>query len=348
MPKSLFLFLGFLVLSSTGLSAQQSGQSKHSPIITVQGHPHDGLTKLYGGKPYTKPAPKPKLGEIDPGDIECWTGHVADSLPVDTAYLLIKWTDAKRPNDDSLLVWGYRWNTISIYVYPSGERDTTYITVHTIDMVRAVANSDCRLLVLLQQTGVNGYAIGGIGYNYNDATPCKNCQRPPIRFDLAGAKADTAHIKFKYDSLPNCDRGQTAVPFLPDSQAIWAIRAATPDSLVYATAIIEHPFNVNYGYPAYDYDYWLLNSVSTQYRWQAGWYSGSWLFYTGVDRQIPTTSSYDGITTHALANNDVNGFVFALPVWPPVADFSGQPFYVTCPCNSCPTPSSRARKSIKP
>jgi hypothetical protein len=121
---------------------------------------------------------------------------------------------------------------------------------------------------------------------------------------------------------------------------------------VYATAIIEHPFNVNYGYPAYDYDYWkLIDSTAIanlDYEWQAGWYSGSWLFYTGVDRQIPTTSSYDGITTHALANNDVNGFVFAPSVWPPVADFSGRPSYATCPCNSCPTPSSHIRKSIKP
>jgi hypothetical protein len=354
-----FLFLGFFVLSSTGLSAQQDGQSKHSPIITVQGHPHELLTKLYGGKPYIKPAPKPKLGEIDTGLVRCWSGHLNPAIPsqyVDTAYLIVKWTDGKRAlidEADSVLVWGYVWNSVSLYNNPvTGQVDTFPVTVHSIDMLRAVANSDCRLLVLLQQTGVNGYTVGGIGYNYTviPIDSCEQCRRVPVHFDLAGA--DTTVTSFHYKGTPNCNVGQTAVPFLPDSQAVWAIRAATPNTLAYATGIIEHPFNVNYGYPAYDYDHWqLIDSIAAanpDYEWQAGWLSGNWTFFTDTARQIPTTpSENEGVTTHVLVNNSVDGFVFTPPVWPPAGDFSGQLFPALCPCNPCPAPNKYVRKPIK-
>jgi hypothetical protein len=352
MQKLFFLFLGFLVLSSTGLSAQQqSGQSKHSPIITVQGHPHDGLTKRYGGKPYIKPAPKPKLGDINPTQVLCWSGHLNPAIGpeyVDSAYLIVKWTNVQSTEADSILIWGYVWNTISIYVSPdSSYRDTSAVTVHSIDMLRTVANSDCRLLVLLQQTGVNGYTVGGIGYNVEAGN-----QRVPIRFDLAGAKADTANIHFKYNGSPNCTLGQTAVPFQPDSQAIWAIRAATPGTLTYATGIIEHPFNVNYGYPAYDYDHWLLNDTTSNpdYRWQSGWNPSAWIFYTGENRQIPTDPSYYGATTRVLTENSVDGYIFTpTSTWPPAVDFSGTPFFVKCPCNPCPpiVPSKPKHKPVK-
>jgi hypothetical protein len=355
MPKSLFLFLGFLALSSTGLSAQQQqdGQATRRPFATVQGHPHESVSGLYASKPYPKPGPKPKLGEIDPRRVDCWSGHLNPAIPaqyVDSAYLIVKWTDGKREEEgDSMLVWGYVWNSVSLYKDPTtGEVDTFPVTVHSIDMLRAIANADCRLLVLLQQTGVNGYTVGGIGYNFETGN-----QRVPIRFDLAGAKKDST-VTFRYDTSFDCTTAQNALPFLPDSQAVWAIRAATPNILAYATGIIEHPFNINYGYPAYDYQHWVLTKPDyVNYEWQSGWNPNYWAFFTDSARQIPSGyppayPSSDGVTTRVLQNNYVDGFVFAIdpPAWPPVVDFSGDLTYATCPCNPCPPKPTR--KPIKP
>ncbi|MDR3127232.1 MAG: hypothetical protein LBU08_02010 [Tannerellaceae bacterium] len=257
--------------------------------------------------------------------------------------MLVKWTDATRA--DSLLIWGYRWNSISVYVDPiSGKRDTSYVTVHTIDMLRAIANADCRFLILLQQTGVNGYAIGGIGYNTAAAGG-----RPVVYLDTAGAYNDPT-IQFHYHGKPNCSKGQTAVPYEPDSLIYWAIKA-TYSSPSEGTGIIEHPFNVNYGYPAYDYDYWKLDSTVTGARWQAGWINGYWAFYSGENRIVPTTPSDDGITTRVLTNNSVDGFAFQTPyAWPPNKNLSGNRTGRECECDLCseeailPKPTQKGRR----
>jgi hypothetical protein len=334
----------FLVLAA-GLSAQV----KKGGVITVQGHPHEHLTRLHGHKPAPKPLPRDTSPVISPTEVRCWAGHVADTtLPIDTAYLLVKWTDPSQldpDREDSLLIWGYRWNTISVYVYPDGTRDTTYLTAHTIDMLRAVANADCQFLILLQQTGVNGYTVGGIGYKVGGS-------RPVVYFDADSAYIDPT-IQFHYHGKPNCSSGQTAVPYEPDSLIKWAIRA-TYSSPNAGTGIIEHPFNVNYGYPAYDYDYWKLDSteLAPPARWQAGWRKGYWSFYSGENREVPRDASEYGVTTRVLTNNSVDGFVFVTDPseWPPQQNLKGNRTGYECGCDPCseevtlPKPTKKGRR----
>jgi hypothetical protein len=352
MPKALFLFLGFLVLSSTGLSAQQqAGQSKHSPTITAQGHPHETLTRLFAGKPHPHASVKPNVGDsIDPKLVKCLVGHVADSLPIDTAYLLVKWTDGKREEfGDSIFLWGYRWNSISVYVNPTtGKRDTTYITKHSIDMLRAIANADCRFSVLLQWAGNSGYTAGGFGYNYTAFDDCKTCHRVPLRFDLTSAQKD-ATIAFRYSEFPNCSIGQVAVPPQPAQQADLAIQSAASSTFGQGNGIIEHPFGANYGYPAYDYDYWVLIDsaavANPDYEWLAGWQYGYWSSYIAENRQVPSAVDYSnyGISTRILQNNSVDGFAFSDFTRYP--DMSGKITAALCLC-ACPSaqPTHKPRK----
>jgi hypothetical protein len=317
------------------------GATAQSKVIKVQGqHPHELLTRLAAeGK-----LPPPKAPSKRHGDVPtpyCWAGHLDPTITsnyVDTAYLLVKWTDGKRAEyGDSLLIWGYVWNTISIYTYPDGTKDTAKVTAHSIDMLRAVANADCRFTVLLQQTGVNGYTIGGIGYNYATAV------RVPLWFDLTSAQADTM-IKFKYFTPPNCSVGQRVVPYDPAGQAKDAINTATGEGKGgIGTGIIEHPFNVNYGYPAYDYDYWkLTDPTNDDHEWQAGWYNGYWAFYAGENKQVPDSLSLYGITTRVLENNSVDGFVFAINFVS--SGMSGKITAYSCECNVCPPSPPKHRK----
>ena len=89
--------------------------------------------------------------------MECWAGYPNTSLEIDSAYLLVKFTDGKREDGDSILLWGYRFN-------PSQNKTS-------LDMLRAVANADQRFVVLLQNASSQfGYTVGGFGYSY--ATVC--------------------------------------------------------------------------------------------------------------------------------------------------------------------------------
>jgi hypothetical protein len=344
-----FIYVAALAMSAAMLAPQ--GLSAQKRVVKVQGHPHELLTKWQAEGKWRQPkAPLKRLGDVPTPT--CWTGHLDPTITsnyVDTAYLLVKWTDGKREAlelADSMLIWGYVWNTISIYTYPDGTKDTSQVTAHTIDMLRAVANADCRFTILLQQTGVNGYTVGGIGYNYTEG----DATRVPLQFDSINAFNDPL-IKFHYDSVPNCAVGQTALPYLPATQAQEAIDVATGTNkpLALGTGIIEHPFNVNYGYPAYDYDYWVLTyPKEPNYEWQAGWsYNGYWAFYSGENHQVPTDYSDYGVTTRVLQNNSVDGFVFDINFTS--HDMSGE---ITankgCDCNPCPpvppSPPSTKRK----
>jgi hypothetical protein len=346
MKKCLFL-VAALVMGAAMIAPQ--GATAQSKIIKVQGqHPHELLTRMVAeGKIKLPKAPAKKVGEVVPGP-QCWAGHLDPTITsnyVDTAYLIVKWTDGKREGGDSLLIWGYVWNTISIYTYPDGTKDTAKVTAHSIDMLRAVANADCRFTVLLQQTGVNGYTIGGIGYNYETAV------RVPLHFELDSAIADSL-IKFRYYSLPNCAVGQRVVPYQPQLQADDAINTATGEGKGgIGTGIIEHPFNVNYGYPAYDYDWWVLDSAyvdDEDYEWQAGWYhNGYWSFYSGENKQVPVNLSPNVITTRVLENNSVDGFVFAIDFVS--SGMSGKIITAySCECNVCPpVPPRHPKKGRK-
>ncbi|MCD7978826.1 MAG: T9SS type A sorting domain-containing protein [Tannerellaceae bacterium] len=297
---------------SAGLSAQQE-------VVKVQGHPHPVLTQLKAEGKYQEPIrTRASLGEIDPEEITCWIGNPSSSLPIDTAYLMVKWTDGKRDRD-SLLVWGYRWNTVNSYETP--------VTVHTIDMIRAVANADPRFSVLLQYTGATGYSVGGFGYNY------EGCSRVPLAFDYNGASTSSV-VGFSYTGSPNTSVGQVAIPPSPQRQAELAISAANGTEGSTGTGVADHPFNIFYGYPAYDYDWWVLQTPENKdQEWLAGWNTnGYWSYFTGTDKQVPTNYAEESISFETVTNQSTHGFVFALDFnWN--VDMSGRITYVTCPCS---------------
>jgi hypothetical protein len=337
-----FIYVAALAMSAAMLAPQGlSAQQRVGNVVKVQGHVHELLTRRAAEGKWSPPKVKPKKipgASIDPGSINCWINeaNLSPTDPIDSAYLIIKFTDGKYNailETDSVLVWGYRYNSSkSGYTYPH----------HSIDMLRAVANNDTRLTVLLQYASPSGHSIGGIGYSHGTDEGEDYCTpRVPVIFDYDGASKDK-NIAFSYTSKPNCDTGQVAVPVNdPSTLAKIAIDEG------YARGVIDHPFNVYYGYPAYDYDYWILNpsDINAAYHsWQAGWMSyGYWAFYVGTNRQVPTTSDYaaNGITYQLLNNQEVHGFVFNAAFG--LHDFSGELTYVQC-CPACFSSKSNVKK----
>jgi hypothetical protein len=298
--KKFFKIFAALVLSA-GMLAPQGLSAQQKRVIKVQGHPHELLTQKHGGREDATTKTRAVSGstaDINLADIKCWAGTPDTTLPIDSAVLLVKWTDGKRQSQgDSILAWGYHWN-------PDGSPK------YTIDMIRAVANADCRFSVLLQNTGSLGYTAGGFGYNHT--APVN--QRVPLVFDSTAASADT-QVRFHYTGSPNCAMGQGAIPYSLSSQVDEAIRRSTgEDGTGTGTGIVRHPFDADYGYPAYDYDYWELpNPVFPLYRWQSGWYrNGYWAFY--IKDQLNGNFDYSnvGISSREIGNHSVDGFVFAL------------------------------------
>lgn len=300
MRKYLMILIAFSM--SVGLFAQQ----RVGNVVKVQGHVHELLTKqAMEGRLKTAPVKKQVVfGTTDtiiPTNVHCFAGCPNTTYPVDTAYLVVKWTDGKQ--DENILIWGYRWNNANAF---------GPVTKYTVDMIRAVANTVPAFSVLLQQTSSDtGYSVGGFGYNYS------GCARVPLIFQLDSA---IANVNFAYTTPLNCvTNGQLVVPVNPSSLAEQAIAVANN------TGIIEHPFNVNYGYPAYDYDYWILETDMPFYSWQSGWTKGYWSFYSKDSLIGSFTISNLGISSRVLSKNSVDGFVFNTDpsVWPPIVDMSG-------------------------
>lgn len=328
MFKKMF-FAAALVISAAMLAPQ--GLSAQKGVVKVQGHPHELLTRQWGGR---WKAPEAKLTQtptdsINPADVKCWAGTPSDTLAIDTAYLLVKWTDGKRANTgDSILIWGYRWNSVT----PSGYDVHKY----TIDMIRAVANYDCRFSALLQNTGGGSFAVGGFGYNFDENARVK------VTFDTSGIPQDT--ILFRYVGKPNCSAGQYALPYNWKQQVQNAIDKSTgDDGDGTGTGIIDHPFNADYSYPAYDYDFWkLTNPGNVDYEWQSGWYYGYWAFFVKNQLNGPFTyPTESGIATRELHNNYVDGFVFDPLTF--TQTMSGDYTARDCDCG-CPATVTETRK----
>jgi hypothetical protein len=277
-------------------------QKREGNVVKVQGHVHELLTKQAAEKEAAKGELRVPIGSvynIDPANIDCWVGCVNTELTVDTAYLLIKWTDDKaRARGDSILIWGYLWNP------------QPYSNKYSIDMIRAVANFDCRFSTLLQNTSGGDFAVGGFGYNFAGET------RVPLIFDYAGAQGLAARdtIHFHYTGTPNCASpyNQFVVPTSPYGPAQLAEQAIL---LAGETGIIKHPLDAAYGYPAYDHDYWKLRTSSPDFYWLAGWYHNYWAFYIREGLSGGFEYADYGVATQPLNNNSVNYFIFA------VADF---------------------------
>jgi hypothetical protein len=277
----------------------------HKRVIHVQGHPHELLTRLHAEgtlkAPEQQPSVKGSTSNIIPTDVTCWAG---DSNLPDSAYLLVKFTDGKQANN--ILLWGYHFD--------ASQNKTS------LDMIQAVAETDSRFLVLLQNANsMYGYTVGGIGYNYKTT-----CGRVPVWFDYDSAVIDSAHIMFRYTS-PAVVPSQNSFPDNPPTEAEEAIEEA-----ISGAGIIVHPYDIRYGYAAYDYDWWKLGEESNDYEWQAGWYQGYWTFYTKNQLNGGYAYSGVGVSGRTLANSFVDGFVFSSIS--ATANMSGNYVPANCSC----------------
>jgi hypothetical protein len=333
-----------LILISVGLFAVQ-GLSAQKRVIKVQGHPHEYLTDKYGGKEDATAKTRAVTGStanINLADIKCWAGSPNPTLPIDSAVLLIKFTGLS-PYEyarDSILIWGYRWNPKTVEGYD--------VTKYTIDMIRAVANADCRFIAMLQSSSGLGFTAGGFGYNYDP-----DAFRPRVQFDAAAAAADDT-IKFHYTGSPNCDPryGQGAIPYDVTAQWQEALKkAGVPpySSTGNGNGIIRHPFDADYGYPAYDFDYWVKYSpiIDQPYVWQSGWVYNYWSFYHKEQLTGNFVADTLSINNRKLDNHFVDGFVFNPGVWPPLHDMSGDYsaiFNCDCGCTGVATKAEQNRK----
>jgi hypothetical protein len=325
----------FVLAAALCLTAGLYAQKREGNVVKVQGHVHELLTKQAAGKEAAKKVIQTPVGNvynINPDSITCWVGCVNTSLPVDTAYLLIKWTDGKaaeRGDNDSILIWGYVWNP------------QQYFNKYSIDMIRAVANFDCKFSTLQQNTGGGDFTVGGFGYNFEAD------RRVPIEFDYAGAKreSDLDTIHFNYETMPNCPApyNQFALPEDPDPTTLAEQAIAASEN----TGVIKHPFDAAYSYPAYDYDYWKLAEGyenDPNYEWQAGWTYGYWAFY--VREGLSGTFDYaaKGEATQQLNNNSVHYFIFASTDYEIPVSTDGEYANPECCatfCTNCPTPTAK-------
>jgi hypothetical protein len=300
--KRYFVFLIALFVSA----AVYAQHRDRNGVIHVQGHPHELLTIKHGGKEDAKKVPQltgTSTDSIKLSDIICWAGSPDSTLRIDSAVLLIKFTiipDVEYVHD-SILIWGYRWNPVDKYGYD--------IKKYTVDMIRAVANADCRFSALLQNSSGGDIVAGGFGYNYDETS--LSISRVPVRFYYDAAVTDTL-IRFHYDSLPNCTMAQGAVPYDVDVQWQEALKRGGANITDTGNGIIRHPFDADYGYPAYDFDYWqqLPWPVTRPYAWQAGWYHNYWTFYSKDQLIGPFDYSEYGIATREIHHGYVDGFVF--------------------------------------
>jgi hypothetical protein len=322
-----FIYVAALAMSAAMLAPQ--GLSAQQRVIKVQGHPHEYLTKKLGSKDakMKRTIVSTQLGDttyINPASIPCWINEARlnTATQIDTAYLIIKWTDGKAI--DSVFVWGYRFNGTSPH--------------HGIDMLRTVANNDRRLSILLQYAGVFGHSVGGIGLNWNSSGA--DCSRVTINFNLIGAQTE-GYVNFIYSGDTICARGYGQVTVPTDVNGDIS-RARTNYN---STGILVHPFGIEYGYPAYDFDYWTLGGLSQNVRhWQAGWIkNGFWNYYRADSLRVPipnTDWSNDpdasqlGITYEPLLNRQVHGFVFEPDFT--VHQFGGNIRFMNCGCAPCP------------
>jgi hypothetical protein len=334
------IFIAGLIACSGAINPQVlTAQQKKA--VYVQGHLHEYLTsKAANGQLQHRRSKVTDFttDSIDFSTVECWAGGLdpANVHPIDSAVLVVKWTDAKAiERGDSILIFGFHWNST----------DTSGLyakTVYTIDMIRAIANTSCRFSALLQNTGGGNYTVGGFGYNSSGGTD----GQVPLVFRESDAQADTT-VKFQYSGDPNCAVGQLIVPYSVDALVQAALdKADGAGDATIGTGIIDHPFNADYGYPAYDYDYWVLGAYSRFYEWQAGWTSGNWSFYTKNQPMGQFVYSDYSITSRQLGKGYVDGFVFNTDplAWPPAFDMSGTYTSYECECGCLDTAPSKTKR----
>lgn len=196
---------------------------------------------------------------FDFSKITHWTGEGSNQ-----AALIVRFNDAATGDDAAgAIVWGYRW--------PEGESRTSDV------MISDIARDSRDLVILIQYTGGMGYTLDGIGY-----APDVDKMLDGLYFDYDAAATD-GNINFGY-VYPNTGMGQTSAPGAGKTRDL--VQQAIDRAI--ESHVIDHPLNQrDFGYPAYDYDYWKLDrdrmdaSVAYTSRWQSGWYWGYWSFWVG-------------------------------------------------------------------
>jgi len=223
---------------------------------------------------------------LDWDRIEFWTGEGKNR-----SALVIQFQDN---GPQAAYVWGFRWNPEDYEGgSPSGE-----------DMFRAVAAENSDLLLFTQYTGNMGSTVDGIGFRFPDAGYVQDY----LAYDFDGASAD-ARVSFDYYT-PNELMGQTDAPgmFTP-------VLCADAIEESRTTNIIEHPINaLEYGYPAYDYDWWQPAEPldNNKLRWNAGWYDGYWSYWVGGTDFDELSYSGLGMTSRKLSDGQVDAWKYTL------------------------------------
>lgn len=214
---------------------------------------------------------------IDFDKITHWTGTGPNR-----AALVVQFGEGRDPH---AYVWGYRWENDAT---PTGE-----------DMFKAVCANSKELVLLTQFTGTYGSTVCGIGYGNADR------MLDYIYFDFKKAK-DYEFISFDYYSV-NPMFGQTEAPG-DNTPAICqaAINAARDNH------VIQHPIDAHaYGYPAYDYDCWMISEkVADQYQWASAWYEGYWSYWLASDPEEDWTYSGVGFSGRQLKDGAIDAWSF--------------------------------------
>lgn len=223
---------------------------------------------------------------LDWDKIEFWTGEGTSR-----SALIVQFQD-NGPKE--AYVWGFRWNPEDYEGgQPSGE-----------DMFRALATANPDLTLFTQFTGSMGSTVDGIGFNF---AGCGNVL-DNIAYNFEGASSDP-RVSFDYYT-PNTLMGQTSAPgmFTP-------VYCSEAIEEAITTGILEHPINAReYGYPAYDYDWWQSTAPldNNRQRWNAGWYDGYWSYWVGDTDLEELSYSGLGMTSRKLSDGQIDAWKYTL------------------------------------
>ncbi len=220
--------------------------------------------------------------EVDFDKITHWTGHG----PNRAALVVCNDAGASDPN---AYVWGYRWEDGES---PDGD-----------DMFRAVcANSD-ELVLLTQVTGVYGSTVCGIGFG-NAEKLLEN-----IYYDFDKAK-ESEFINFDYYNSSSLFGQKDA----PGDDTPRICQAAIDAARLTGSHLIQHPLDhPAYGYPAYDYDCWLLKDEGADFGWwTSAWYEGYWSYWTATSQDGEWMYSGTGFSGRKLHDGCVDAWSFTM------------------------------------
>lgn len=219
---------------------------------------------------------------LDWTKIRHWTGE-GDNRSA----LVVQWYTEDALANPGAVVWGYRWDGSD---------------VPTVDeMVREIAAASSDFCVLIQNTGSMGYTFDGAGYAGEVG---KIIDKLIYDFDSA---IDDENITFNYYNASS-SMGQTQAP--GDETPVIIANAISQAKVSH---VIIHPLNyVEYGYPAYDYDWWQLKEPEEDQYWNSGWYKGYWSFWSGDTDMENLFYSGMGMSSVTLTDGGVYGWHYNL------------------------------------